>query len=365
MHQCPVCPKSFPSLYKLQRHYVIHTGQKPFICKICGKAFTQSEHLKTHLQKVHHSRLPTDRLQDGILTHNQQPNCDKLAAGFNTHGSRDYTLMPSTVPPAVASQPEWKRDIVTHKTFLPSSETGNPPKNMPHVNDGSVTQNSISNGMDVIPQEQVDSANVDTSVCNAHNRYTCKVCLKSFTSSLQLWIHSPTHNKPKQFERGSESGQTFSKKAHSKTHLQSQELSSSRSKMTLKHQCPKCLKTFCSPSKLQRHFLIHTGQKPYSCRICWKAFRQKVHLKSHLSAANKCSLSAGPERRKQKFRNGRQTSVLQPQSSLQQRPTSHRTPVNSSGELELQCKISVNGVQDLNMTEIKSDAVVKAFEYLS
>lgn len=334
MHRCPVCPKSFPSPYKLQRHYIIHTGQKPFICTACGKAFTQSDHLKTHLQKVHPSRLPTrpTDLRDSVLTHDQQPNCARI----NTHGSSNDTL---TVSSPVGSQAEWNKEIVTHR---PSSETGNPPK---CVNDGSV----ISNVMDATPQEQ-DSANVDTFVCNSHNAYTCKVCLKSFNSSLQLWIHSPTHNKPKQPERSRESGQTFSKQTYSKGH---QELSISRGKMT-EHQCPKCLKTFCSPSKLQRHFLIHTGQKPYSCMVCWKAFRQKVHLKSHLSASNKCSLSAGAERKKLRFCNGVQTSGLQ----IQQ-PTSHHTAVSSSVELELQCKIRVNAVEDPDKTEIKSDAALK------
>ncbi|XP_032357230.1 zinc finger protein 271 [Etheostoma spectabile] len=124
--------------------------------------------------------------------------------------------------------------------------------------------------------------------------------------------------------------------------------------MTLNHQCPKCRKTFCSPSKLQRHFLIHTGLKPYSCVICLKDFRQKVHLKSHLTA-KKCSLSAGTGRKKGKFVNSRKTTCLQPQSSLQLQPTSHHTPGNSSVELELQCKISVNDVQDRNKTEIKSE----------
>ncbi|XP_071353963.1 zinc finger protein 770 [Trachinotus anak] len=342
MHQCPVCPKSFSSPYKLQRHHVIHTGQKPFICKICGKSFTQSGHLRTHLEKVHHSLLPTGSLQDGILTNNQQrKKKDKPAAGMSTHVSSNYTMMSS-----VASQPEWESGYVNHNVFLPLFQTENPPKNKPHISNGSVTH------MDPTHRDQVPSANVDTSMCKAQNGHTCKICLKSFSSSLQLWIHLPTHNKP--FQRG----QTFCKKAHSKTCVQSQELISSTSKMTLKHQCPKCLKTFCSPSKLQRHFLIHTGQKPYSCTICWKAFRQKAHLKSHLSTANKCSLSAINARKRQRLCNDSQTSTLQPQSSLPQ-PTSHHTPVNSSVEFKLQCKISVNTVQDLNKAEIKLDAIVK------
>ncbi|XP_035530622.1 zinc finger protein 770-like [Morone saxatilis] len=363
MHQCSVCPKAFPSPYKLKRHYLIHTGQKPFNCEICGKAFTQSEHLKTHLQNVHHSRLPTDRLQSGVLTHQQQPNCVRPAAGITTHGCSNYTSMLPTVSASATSQTERKREIVSHKICVPSSETGKPPKNVPYVNDGSVTEDSISNLP--IPSEQVDSANVDTSVRSAHDGYTCKVCLKSFPSSLHLRIHSTTHNKPKQFEWGRELGQTFSQKACSKVHQQSQELSSITSKITLQHQCPKCLKTFCSPSKLKRHFLIHTGQKPYSCMICWKAFRQKVHLKSHLSTANKCSLSAGTERKKLRFCDSRQTSTVPPRSSLQQRPISHHNPESSAVELELRCKISVNAVQDLNKTEIRSDATVKPEQLLN
>ncbi|XP_053191109.1 zinc finger protein 721 [Scomber japonicus] len=325
MHQCPICPKSFPALSKLQRHHVIHTGQKPFVCKDCGKAFTQSVHLKTHMEKIHHSRLPRDSFQDRTSTNNKrvsQLNHDTSTAVMNLNDSGSCTIMPSAVSSSAATQP---------------------PQNMPH---GSV-MNSDSDVMDTKHQEQVDSANTATSICNNHSGYNCKVCLKSFTSSPQLWIHLSTHTKPKQRQRGI-SGQTLSKKAHSKM---SQELSSS-----LKHQCPKCPKTFCSPSKLQRHLLIHTGLKPYSCVICRKAFRQKVHLKTHLSTSNKCSLSASNAGKKQKLCNGSQTSDQQLQSSVQ-RPTSHQCPVNSAVELELQCRINVNAVQAPSKAEIKLDAV--------
>ncbi|KAH8265286.1 hypothetical protein KR038_003400 [Drosophila bunnanda] len=50
-NQCKICSKKFISQNKLARHMRLHTGQRPYVCDKCNKGFVQSNDLKIHLRR--------------------------------------------------------------------------------------------------------------------------------------------------------------------------------------------------------------------------------------------------------------------------------------------------------------------------
>ena len=46
---CTVCGKSYCQKDGLKRHMFVHTGEMPFICKVCGKVFSQIFTIKQHM----------------------------------------------------------------------------------------------------------------------------------------------------------------------------------------------------------------------------------------------------------------------------------------------------------------------------
>ncbi|XP_058066789.1 zinc finger and SCAN domain-containing protein 31-like [Anopheles bellator] len=66
--------------------------------------------------------------------------------------------------------------------------------------------------------------------------------------------------------------QTQTLRRHYKTHDQS----------TKTKQCPHCVKVFARADDLSRHVRIHTGERPYVCKLCPKAYKQLSGLNEHI-----------------------------------------------------------------------------------
>ncbi|ODN00806.1 Zinc finger and BTB domain-containing protein 10, partial [Orchesella cincta] len=86
-----------------------------------------------------------------------------------------------------------------------------------------------------------------------------------------------------------------------KTKLRRKEDSKKRGrkgKTTTRRICELCSKILSNRKGLERHMLIHTGEKPFPCDICAKLFRRKDNCVRHKKTAHLFKKPRKPRRRR-------------------------------------------------------------------
>lgn len=96
-------------------------------------------------------------------------------------------------------------------------------------------------------------------------RYICHFCNKEFLGGNDLRKHIRIHTDERPFEC-KHCGQKFRQGGCLKNHIASQHGTSET------FTCYYCNKTFPIKERLRLHMRLHSGEKPYQCKICFKRF---------------------------------------------------------------------------------------------
>ena len=239
---CDMCNKSFPSLYKLKIHKLIHSETFPFMCMKCGKGFNNKYKMHSHEKKKlceeatnsKPAKVPKDPIKVNINIYNCKfvdcPMSFSLVKDLKKHVQLSHKVKTELTCLHCSTVCRSQKTLITHLK---------------------VVHNDHESGL----------------------KCTCGICGKKFQKLSNLEDHILRHSEIKQF------GCMYCPKRCATKQDLDRHLRSHSGEATF--LCQFCSRTFVHRKTYTNHVRKHLGQKPYQCKPCNKSFAALTYLKKH------------------------------------------------------------------------------------
>lgn len=236
---CVKCKKKFKKTKYLLAHMKLH--DKPYQCRICGRCFDNSSHLKRHTAS--HRVWPdslnatTAKTVEVELLSYTCSYCDSVLSNysqFRAHLNNHLSIKKfKCIQSDCNSFFETSDALLKHVSF-----EHNDPNYMCYL------CKKYFQSLEDIASHYQNHNQVENVILPRTPKFKCSQCDAAFNRPDKLSLHllNENHNKP----------------------------------------CIHCSKTFISSKRLRMHLQIHKKSKPYQCTLCNSSFHMKKYLNSHM-----------------------------------------------------------------------------------